>query len=83
MQSRLEERVAAIEALPEEDRERLWELVYRGDLFNDCLVDVEDAPRPTDPERRREQIELLRAERDAAWAAANRLEAELGLPEPW
>ncbi len=82
--NRVHQRVAAIEALPEKDRERLWELVHRGDVLNDCLVDLEDtAPGPGCSERRREQLELLRTERDEAWAAANRLEAELGLPEPW
>jgi len=45
---------------------------------------VPESPKqPPDPEIREEQLELLRSERDAAWAAANRLEAALGLPEPW
>ena len=81
MQSRVLERVAAIEALPEEDRERLRELMHRGDTLNNCLVDVMDAPTPTYPERRQEQLDLLRAERDAAWGEARSLEISLELPE--
>jgi hypothetical protein len=81
--NRVHQRVAAIEALPEEDRKRLWELMHRGDVLNGCVQELEDAPPAPDPETREEQLELLRAERDGAWAAANRLEAELGLPEPW
>jgi hypothetical protein len=80
--NRVHQRVAAIEALPEEDRERLWELMHRGDVLNGCVQELEDSPTP-DPQWREEGLELLRSERDAAWAAANRLEAELGLPEPW
>ncbi len=81
MLSRLHERVAAIEALPEADRERLRELMHRGDVLNDCLVDLMDAPKPVYPERRQEQLELLRAERDAAWGAARELEVALELPD--
>jgi hypothetical protein len=79
----LQRRVAAIEALPEADRERLRELMHRGDVLNGCVQELEDAPPIPDRETREEQLELLRAERDAAWAAANRLEAALGLSEPW
>jgi hypothetical protein len=71
---------AAIEALPEEYRKRLWELMQRGDVLNGCVQELEDAPPSPD---REEQLELLLSLRDEAWAAANRLEAELGLPEPW
>ena len=78
--NRTQRRVAAIEALPEEDRKRLWELMHRGDVLNGCVQELEDAPPSPD---RGEQLELLRSLRDEAWAAANRLEAELGLPEPW
>jgi hypothetical protein len=81
--NRLHRRVAAIEALPEADRERLRELMHRGDLLNGCVQELEDAPPTPDPQWCEEGLELLRAERDAAWAAANRLEAALGLPEPW
>jgi hypothetical protein len=80
--NQLHRRVAAIEALPEADRERLRELIHRGDLLNGCVQELEDSPSP-DPQWREEQLELLRSERDAAWAAANRLEAALGLPDPW
>ena len=78
--NRVHQRVAAIEALPEEDRKRLWELLHRGDVLNGCVQELEDVPPAPD---REEQLELLRSLRDEAWAAANRLEAELGLPEPW
>jgi hypothetical protein len=81
--NRVHQRVAAIEALPEADRERLRELMHRGDTLNGCVAALEDATPIPDREAREEQLELLRSERDAAWAAANRLEAELGLPEPW
>jgi hypothetical protein len=81
--NRTQRRVAAIEALPEEDRKRLWELMHRGDVLNGCVQELEDAPPIPDREAREEQLELLRSLRDEAWAAANRLEAELGLPEPW
>jgi hypothetical protein len=83
MQSRLLERVAAIEALREEDRERLRELMHRGDVLNNCLVDLMDAPEAVYSEGRQEQLELLRAERDTAWGAARELEIALELPEPW
>ena len=78
--NRTQGRVAAIEALPEEDRKRLWELMHRGDVLHGCVQELGDAPPSPD---REEQLELLRSLRDEAWAAANRLEAELGLPEPW
>jgi hypothetical protein len=78
--NRVHQRVAAIEALPEEDRKRLWELMHRGGVLNGCVQELEDAPPSPD---REEQLELLRSLRDEAWAAANRLEAALSLPEPW
>jgi len=83
MQSRLHERVTVIEALPDEDRERLRELMHRGDVLNNCLVDLEDAPPPRYSERRQEQLELLRAERDKAWGEARSLEISLELPPLW
>jgi hypothetical protein len=49
--NRLQRRVAAIEALPEADRERLRELMHRGDVLNGCVAALEDAPpipRPRD-----------------------------------
>jgi hypothetical protein len=79
MQSRVHECVAAIEALPEEDCKRLRVLMHRGDVLNNWLVVLLDAPEPVYPERRQEQLELLRAERDAAWGEARRLEISLKL----
>ena len=55
--------------------------MHRGDVLNNCLADIMDAPEPTYRERRQEQLELLRAERDAAWGESRSLEISLELPE--
>ena len=51
--NRTQGRVAAIEALPEEDRKRLWELMHRGDVLHGCVQELGDAPpspdRPSKP----------------------------------
>ncbi len=77
--ARLQARVEAIEALPEEERARLVELIWRGDTFNNALTDLMDAAPSPDARRRQEQLELLAAERDAAWAAAKDFERERGI----
>ena len=74
-------RVEAIEALPEEERARLAALMRRGDTFNNALTDLMDATRTPEARKRQEQLELLKAERDAAWAAAEAFEREQGIPE--
>ncbi len=80
--NRTQRRVLAIERLAENDRARLLELVHRGDALNTALSIVEDSPVPNEGVQA-EVEEFLRAERDAAYAAADRLETALGLPHPW
>jgi hypothetical protein len=80
--NRTQRRVLAIERLPEKDRARLLELHHRGDMLNNALSMVEDSQVPNETVKG-ETAEFLRAERDAAYAAAERLETALGLPEPW
>jgi hypothetical protein len=40
--------------------------MHRGDTFNNALTDLMDATPSPEARRRQEQLELLRAERDAA-----------------
>ena len=79
--TRLRARVEAIEALPEEDRARLRELIWRGDTFNIALTDLMDSTPSPDARRHQEQLALLTAERDAAWAAAKDFERGRGICE--
>ena len=83
--NRAHERVAAIEALPEEDRAELLGYMARGDVFNDALTNLETfvPGEVRDTESYGRQVALLKTERDNAWREAERLEAALGLPEPW
>jgi hypothetical protein len=55
--------------------------MHRGDTFNNALTDLMDATPSPEARRRQEQLELLRAERDAAWAAAEAFERERGIPD--
>jgi hypothetical protein len=80
--NRTQRRVLAVERLAENDRERLRELNHRGDMFATALSIVEDSPVPNEGVQA-DVVEFLRAERDAAHAAADRLETALGLPHPW
>jgi hypothetical protein len=79
--SYLRARIEAIEALPEEERARLDELIWRGDTFNNALTDLMDSAPSPDTRRHQEMLALLTAERDAAWAAANDFERERGIRE--
>ena len=80
--NRTQRRVLAVEQLAENDRARLVELQRRGDMLNNALSMVEDSQVPNEIVQG-EAAEFLRAERDAAYAAAERLETALGLPHPW
>ena len=80
--NRTQRRVLAVEQLAENDRARLLEQQRRGDMLNNALSMVEDSQVPNETVQG-ETAEFLRAERDAAYAAAERLEAALGLPKPW
>ncbi len=81
MTNGLRARVEAIEALPEEERARLKELIWRGDTFNNALTDLIDGTPSPDARRHQEALELLRTERDAAWTAAKDFERERGIRE--
>jgi hypothetical protein len=72
-------REEAIAQLSSEERARWGELAYRGDTLNDAHTALVDGDWR--PESLQRILEFLAAERDAAWAEADRYCRELGIPE--
>ena len=74
------ERVALAEAYVF-GRDGIADLIRRGDTFNDAYTVVLDHGGSSSPWSRMRILDLLGAERDAAWAEAKRLKAALGTEE--
>jgi hypothetical protein len=71
------ERVALAEAYVF-GRDGIADLIRRGDTFNDAHALALEHGEGLYPVARKRILDLLGAERDAAWAEAKRLKAELG-----
>ena len=59
-------------------RDGIADLIRRGDTFNDAYTVVLDHGEGRSSWSRKRILDLLGAERDAAWAEAKRLKAALG-----
>jgi hypothetical protein len=59
------------------EQDDIADLIRRSDTFNDAYTMVLDHGESSSPRKR--ILDLLGAERDAAWAEAKRLKAELGV----
>jgi hypothetical protein len=76
----MDERVAYIDSLPASKRQRILELLHRGDTLNMVLSQIEDHPVRYEG-LQREMENLLRQERDEAYALLAYTERAFGVPE--
>ncbi len=61
------------------EQDEIGDLIRRGDTFNDAYALVLDRGEGLYPVAKKRILDLLGAERDAAWAEAKRLKAALGV----